>query len=117
MFTLRRSIALGAVIFTAVGVITFGKPVAAADADIASPQVAATTLPEVVVRPGSQGGYYMAPYVNGYGYKTQVQLYQVPADFDRNVALHPYTSRLGPCVDGSNPGGCPPVPPSHYNPN
>jgi hypothetical protein len=43
--------------------------------------------------------------------------YEVPADFDSNVALHPYTSGLGPCPHGG-PGKCvcsEVIPPSRYN--
>jgi hypothetical protein len=43
--------------------------------------------------------------------------YQVPSDFDNHVALHPYTSVLGPCPQGG-PGklACSEmIPPSHYN--
>ena len=44
--------------------------------------------------------------------------YEVPPDFDSDVAAHPYTSGLGPCPHGG-PGkvNCSSdmVPPSHYN--
>jgi hypothetical protein len=47
----------------------------------------------------------------------QTEHYQVPPDFDSDVALHPYTSVLGPCPEGG-PGKvvCSDmIPPSHYN--
>jgi len=44
--------------------------------------------------------------------------YEVPPDYDSNVALHPYTSGLGPCPQGG-PGklSCSSevIPPSHHN--
>lgn len=44
--------------------------------------------------------------------------YEVPPDYDNNIALHPYTSGLGPCPHGG-PGkvNCSSemVPASHYN--
>lgn len=63
----------------------------------------ATTLPEVVVP-----GHGPSPH------------YRVPAGYDADVALHPYTSGLGPCTEGATPSqGCHhdtghPIPPSHY---
>ena len=102
MFTLPKSIVLGAVIFTAVGATILAKPAAAADPATASPQVAAATLPEVVVRPNFPGHY------------------TVPTGYDSNVWLHPYTSGLGPCTEGASPSqGCHhdtghPILPSHY---
>jgi hypothetical protein len=42
--------------------------------------------------------------------------YEVPLDFDGDVASHPYTSGLGPCPDGGMGARCPnTIPPSHYN--
>jgi|SRR5215469_10752829 len=69
-----------------------------------APAAAATTLPEVVV-PGRAA---TPPH------------YQVPAGYDADVALHPYTSGFGPCTEGASPSqGCHnatshPIPPSHY---
>lgn len=62
-----------------------------------------TTLPEVVVP-----GRGITPH------------YRVPAGYDADVALHPYTSGLGPCTEGASPDqGCrhsakQPIAPSHY---
>ncbi|MGA8398649.1 MAG: hypothetical protein WB697_02085 [Stellaceae bacterium] len=64
-----------------------------------------TTLPDIVV----PGRAVTAPH------------YRVPAGYDADVALHPYTSGLGPCTEGAVPSqGCHhptghPIPPSHYN--
>ncbi|HTW50869.1 MAG TPA: hypothetical protein VME45_03135 [Stellaceae bacterium] len=71
----------------------------------AAPARPATALPEVFV-PG-QGR--TAPH------------YRVPAGYDSDVALHPYTSGLGPCTQAATPDqGCHhptghPIPPSHYD--
>jgi hypothetical protein len=46
--------------------------------------------------------------------------YKVPVGYDSDVAMHPYTSGLGPCTEGATPSqGCrhstgTPIPPSHY---
>src|SRR5215472_4752256 len=45
--------------------------------------------------------------------------YRVPAGYDADAALHPYTSGLGPCTEGAQPSqGCrhstgTPIQPSH----
>jgi hypothetical protein len=47
--------------------------------------------------------------------------YQVPAGYDADVAMHPYSSGLGPCPDNAQPAqGChhpesTPIPPSRYD--
>jgi hypothetical protein len=64
-----------------------------------------TILPDVVVRggPTPNPGHY-----------------RVPAGYDADVALHPYTSGIGPCTEGASPSqGCHhatgnPIAPSHY---
>lgn len=69
-----------------------------------APAAATTTLPEVVV----PGRAVTPPH------------YRVPAGYDADVAMHPYTSGFGPCTEGANPSqGCHnatshPIPPSHY---
>jgi len=97
MHIFGKSVVLGAAIFAAVAVS------AKADEQVAQgAAAAAATLPEVVVHPRNPGHY------------------RVPAGYDSNVALHPYTSGLGPCPEGANPSqGCHhptgnPIPPSHY---
>ena len=50
----------------------------------------------------------------------QPRHYQVPAGYDSDVTMHPYTSGIGPCTEGASPSqGChhptgTPIPPSHY---
>lgn len=65
---------------------------------------AAVTLPGVTVIAPRKGGEH----------------YTVPAGYDSNPWLHPYTSGLGPCAEGAQPSqGCHhdtgnPIPPSRY---
>jgi hypothetical protein len=45
--------------------------------------------------------------------------FRVWPGYDSDVALHPYTSNMGPCPEGANGGGCGPthgeiISPSHY---
>lgn len=94
----------------ALGVLMSTLGIAGAMAQTAYPQPyrapaeTATTLPEIVV-PGRAA----PPH------------YRVPAGYDADVALHPYTSGLGPCTEGAVPSqGCHqatghPIPPSHYD--
>ena len=69
-----------------------------------APAAATTTLPEVVV----PGRAVTPPH------------YRVPAGYDTDVAMHPYTSGFGPCAEGASPSqGCHnatshPISPSHY---
>lgn len=80
----------------------------------------AMTLPEVVIRPRPDTSWYYNPYTSGHAQRPSslnhipYQHYKVPTGYDADVAMHPYTSRLGPCIDASDPGRCPPVPLSHY---
>ena len=90
-----------------------------ADGDAA----ATATLPEVVVHPDS---WSYDPYVSSRGQKAgslnQIPFshFKVPAGYDADTALHPYTSGLGPCTEGASPSqGCRhptgnPIPPSRY---
>lgn len=80
-------------------------------------------LPEVVVHPQS---WSYDPYVHGQGPRAssmdriKPEHFTVPVGYDFNVALHPYTSGIGPCTEGASPSqGCRhptgnPIPPSHY---
>lgn len=46
----------------------------------------------------------------------RIERYPVPPDFDTNVSLHPYTSLIGPCPEGSLGAHCAiTILPSHYN--
>jgi hypothetical protein len=81
------------------------------------------TLTDVFVHPE---GWYYDPYTGGRGQKAsslnriRSEPFLVPAGYDADVSLHPYTSGLGPCAEGSSPAqGCwqqtgNPIPPSHY---
>jgi len=50
------------------------------------------------------------PYTSGLGPRVSsnhalpVERYEVPADYESNVAMHPYTSLQGPCPEGGNAG-------------
>jgi hypothetical protein len=81
---------------------------------------ASLTLPDVVVRPVEPA---LHPYTSGLGPRIssnpalRVEHYDVPADYDNNVAMHPYTSLQGPCPQGGNAGAdiCKrQIPPSKY---
>jgi hypothetical protein len=46
----------------------------------------------------------------------RTERYEVPPDFDSDVALHPYTSLTGPCPEGVLGARCAnTILPSHYN--
>jgi hypothetical protein len=95
-----KSAVLGALVFTAF--LSSAK----ADEQIAqgAGAAAAVTLPGVTVVAPRKGAEH----------------YAVPVGYDSNVWLHPYTSGLGPCLEGATPSqGCHhptgnPIPPSHY---
>jgi hypothetical protein len=91
-----------------------------------SEALATTALPEVIVRPLPPSRWYYNPYTSG---RTQrpsslnnilFQHFKVPPGYDAAVALHPYTSGLGPCTEGAQPSqGCrhptgTPIPASRY---
>jgi hypothetical protein len=76
------------------------------------------TLPQVTVfgfkidpRPYSSSG--VGPRVSSFG-TVRTEHYQVPEDFDANIAMHPYTSGIGPWP---GPGSWGPLDksPSHNN--
>jgi hypothetical protein len=92
----------------ALGVLMSAAGITGAIAQTAYPppyRAPTTTLPEVVVP----------------GRGTPAPHYRVPAGYDGDVALHPYTSGLGPCTQAAVPDqGCRhatghPIPPSHYD--
>jgi hypothetical protein len=77
----------------------------------------AITLPDVVVTP--------QPYARGSSPRPSsenripVSHFRVWLGYDSQVALHPYTSGLGPCPEGGSGAGCEPwhgslIKPSHY---
>ena len=84
----------------------------------ATPTRDSIALPDVsVVVPNSH------PYTSGVGqkvgpnYTRRVEYYQVPPDYDADVAMHPYTSGIGPTVDvpRNRSGDLRAVSVSHYN--
>ena len=63
------------------------------------------TSPAMALGPRASGGDHWAD--------TPQPHYQMPADYDANVALRPYTSGLGSCTQGGY-GPCK-LAPSHYS--
>ncbi|HWB49751.1 MAG TPA: hypothetical protein VG651_11620 [Stellaceae bacterium] len=100
---LWKPASLGAVAIAAAAAFALPYPAAA---QVAPPPGNAVTLPPVtVLRP-------RAPNPNPHHY-------QVPAGYDSDTALHPYTSGIGPCPEGAEPEtGCwrptRRIMPSHY---
>jgi hypothetical protein len=78
----------------------------------ATSTAANVTLPEITVAaPYSCRG--LGPRVSSFA-ANRTEHYEVPADFDANVQLHPYTSGMGPWPGPGNKGHIE-KPPSHYN--
>ena len=95
-----------------------GSAIAALLPSDATPTRDGVALPDVsVVAPNSH------PYTSGVGqkvgpnYTRRVEYYQVPPDYDADVAMHPYTSGIGPTADvpRNRSGDLRPVAVSHYN--
>jgi hypothetical protein len=105
-----KSIALAGIIFTIA--------TAAASAE----QVAATTtagntvpLPEVVVHaPQPQNPYTGAYPRQPSSANLPAPHFAVPAGYDTDRSMVPYTNGLGLCIDGSAPSGCTRAAPSRY---
>jgi len=108
-----RSAALGAAILTLGALAANADPVGRTNTAATPPQISA--LPSSTPVPVIQ-----LPPVNVPGYVPSTH-YQVPPGYDADVAMHPYTSGLGPCTEGASPSqGChhdtgKPISPSHYN--
>lgn len=104
MHTAIKSIAAG-VLVSAMGIASAAAQMAYPSPYPPAAAATTTTLPEIVV----PGRAVTAPH------------YRVPAGYDADVALHPYTSGLGPCTQNAVPDqGCHhaqshPIPPSHYD--
>jgi|SRR6202041_1262880 hypothetical protein len=130
MYTCSRSVTVGAVIFTALVTAAHADPVSQSNIPVATPQIAQMTapsvkLPPVVVHPVPQSWNY-DPYTDGHGPRPssmnsrKAEHYKVPVGYDSNVAMHPYTSGIGPCAEGAAPSqGCShptgkPIPASSY---
>jgi hypothetical protein len=80
-----------------------GRQIATLPPANAAPMRDSIALPGVsVVTP------YLRPYTSHLGPKAspngtlRVEHYPVPADYETNVALHPYSSRIGPPVEGGH---------------
>lgn len=77
------------------------------------PRVSSYSIPRSEHRGSMPGDAdpMMHPYTSGLGPRIssnpalRVEHYNVPADYDSNVAMHPYTSLQGPCAEGGNAGG------------
>ena len=87
----------------------------------ATPELPETAIDRSVVSqdeasPASHSGTGgFTPRVSSYS-TVKTEHYEVPADFDGDVALHPYTSLLGPCPEGVLGAHCVnTILPSHYN--
>jgi hypothetical protein len=86
---------------------------------------AVVALPQVVVRPRPDASWYYDPYTSGHVQRPSslnhipFQHFKVPAGYDADAAMHPYTSGLGPCTEHHDLG-CGPssrgwvIKPSHY---
>jgi hypothetical protein len=114
MLTLCKSMVLGAAFLAGVAIAANSAPlcrtptgpcqppgpqIAAPTASNAAPAPDSVTLPEVtVLAPYSSRG--VGPRVSSFG-TIRTEHYQLPPDYEANVALHPYTSRLGPCLHGT----------------
>ena len=89
----------------------------AASACTAPQQVAVTTDQRAARQPVSTTASAFSLRVSS-EHTVRADHYEVPPEFDNDVASHPYTSGLGPCPHGG-PGkvNCSSemVPPSHYN--
>jgi hypothetical protein len=69
-----------------------------------APMAAAFSTPAMALGPKASGG-------NSWPDK-QAPHYQIPSDYEANVAMHPYTSGAGPCQQGHSQGCT--LAPSHY---
>ncbi len=73
------------------------------------PRVSSYSIPATEHRGWSLGAA-LRPYTSGLGPRVSsnhalpIEHYEVPADYDSNVAMHPYTSLQGPCPEGGNSG-------------
>ena len=120
MTILSRSAILSTLVFAALAI---SLPAAA---QVAQPRAPSATLPEIFVAPGVSDARHYSPYTSGAGPRASsmnnivAPHYQVPAGYDADVAMHPYTSGIGPCTEGAAPSqGCRhptghPIESSHY---
>jgi len=117
MTMLGKSVIGCALVFS---VCAIGLPIShRAAAQVAPAPAPSATLPDIFV-PGSPDARGYSAYARPATPRPSAPHYQVPAGYDADVALHPYTSGIGPCTEGASPSqGChhptgQPIPPSHY---
>jgi hypothetical protein len=114
MHKVMNTALLGAALF---GTLVFGAVAEAA------PSI---TLPEIGVSAAAPGNPSMMPYSSNVGPRVSSHNtipyihFDVPAGYDDNVAMHPYTSAISPCTEGGTGSGCNRptgkiILPSHYN--
>jgi hypothetical protein len=127
MLTLCKSTILGAAFLAGVAIAANADPLCRAPTGpcqlpgapqlVALPPSNAASAPDSVILPevtvfapySSRG---VGPRVSSFG-TIRTEHYQLPPDYDANVALHPYSSHLGPCLHGTQtPCG---ISPSQYN--
>jgi hypothetical protein len=88
-----------------------GRLLAALPPSTAMPTPNRITLPDVTVfAPYSSRG--VGPRVSSFG-TIRTEHYEVSPDFDENIAMHPYTSGIGPWP-GPGTSGSPDKPRSHH---
>ena len=110
--TLCKSVALGAAFLGGIAIGANADPLCRAGVDSCQPPARSVTLPNVDIfggqlnlHPYSSPG--VGPRVSSFG-TVRAEHYEVPADFDTNVSLHPYTSGVGPWPSARQ------EPPSHH---
>jgi hypothetical protein len=131
MSMLLKSMAIGGSVF-AITVTAANAASILGGADPATQQLAAQpsgilALPEIFISPApNQDPRYYDPYTSGHSQHAsslnnlRVPHYKVPVGYDSMMAMHPYTSLIGPCTEGATPSqGCrhasgAPIQPSHY---
>ena len=126
-----KSAVFSAAMFTGVALVACADPAQRADVGSARTQIAAlpsdgeasNSIPPSTV--AAEGPAYYDPYTTGLGPRAssantvKAEHFRVWAGYDGDVALHPYTSNVGPCAEGQNGTGCDRptgkvIQPSHY---
>jgi hypothetical protein len=128
-----KSAALSVAMFTGVALAAYADPVQRADVGPTRTRIAAlphdgeapNSIPPVTVHAPAEGPAYYDPYTTGLGPRAssantvKAEHFRVWAGYDADVALHPYTSNVGPCAEGALGSGCDRptgkvIQPSHY---
>jgi hypothetical protein len=118
MSTLCKSVGLGAAFLGAIAIGANADPLCRAGVDSCQPPAdrapppRSVTLPNVDIFGGQLNSHPysspgVGPRVSSFG-TVSAEHYEVPADFDTNVSLHPYTSGVGPRPSARQ------EPPSHH---